>query len=101
MSDETWLIGREVDASKKIVVATGNIVFDFELFIGERSQTKRELNEALVISITLSHVFFDHRESNQTSNVLNTLSKITKRRTPVHTVFVGIDVALNLVGIRH
>ena len=40
MSDETWLIGREVDASKKIVLATGNIVFDFELSIGERSSNK-------------------------------------------------------------
>ena len=34
MSDETWLIGREMDASKKIFVATRNLVFDFELFIG-------------------------------------------------------------------
>jgi len=34
MSDEAWLIGREMDASKKIFVATGNLVFDFELFIG-------------------------------------------------------------------
>jgi len=37
MSDETWLMGREVDASKKkFFVATEIIVFDFELFIGER-----------------------------------------------------------------
>ena len=38
MSDEAWLIGREMDASKKIFVATGNLVFDFELFIGEWRQ---------------------------------------------------------------
>lgn len=37
MSEETWLIGREVDASKKILVITGILVFDFELFIGGRS----------------------------------------------------------------
>ncbi len=36
MSDETWLMDREVDASKKILVATETLVFDFELFIGER-----------------------------------------------------------------
>ena len=36
MSDETWLMGRKVDASKKkFFVATEIIVFDFELFIGE------------------------------------------------------------------
>jgi len=33
MSDEAWLIGRKVDVSKKIFVATGIVVFDFELFI--------------------------------------------------------------------
>ena len=36
MSDETWLIGRKVDASKKIFVATEILLFDFELFIGEQ-----------------------------------------------------------------
>ena len=35
MSNETWLIGRRMDASKKIFVAIRNLVFDFELFIGE------------------------------------------------------------------
>ena len=36
MSDKRWLMGREVDASKKkFFVATEIIVFDFELFIGE------------------------------------------------------------------
>jgi hypothetical protein len=34
MSDETWLIGRKVDASKKIFVVTEILLFDFELFIG-------------------------------------------------------------------
>jgi hypothetical protein len=38
MSYEAWLRGRNGDASKKIFVATGIIVFDFELFIGELSQ---------------------------------------------------------------
>jgi hypothetical protein len=32
MSNEAWLIGREMDASKKIV-ETRILVFDFEIFI--------------------------------------------------------------------
>ena len=35
MSDETWLIAREMDAQRKCLVATVILVFDFELFIGE------------------------------------------------------------------
>ena len=35
MSDEAWLIGRKVDASKEIV-STRISVSDFGLFIGER-----------------------------------------------------------------
>jgi len=31
---------RDVDASKKIFVATGILVFDFELFIGGRCRKK-------------------------------------------------------------
>jgi hypothetical protein len=42
MSDEAWLIGREMDASKKIFVVTKILVFDFELFIGVRGQTKKD-----------------------------------------------------------
>jgi hypothetical protein len=38
MSDETWLIGREMDASKKTFWAIGILVFDFELFIGALGQ---------------------------------------------------------------
>ena len=38
MSDETWLIGHKVDASKKIFVVTEILLFDFELFIGDRRQ---------------------------------------------------------------
>ena len=34
MSNETWLISRKVDASKKIFCGTENLLFDFELFIG-------------------------------------------------------------------
>jgi len=34
MSNETWLISRKVDASKKIFVVTEILLFDFELFIG-------------------------------------------------------------------
>jgi len=33
-SSERWLICRNEDASKKILVAMGILVFDFELFIG-------------------------------------------------------------------
>jgi len=44
MSHETWLIGREMDASKKIIVATRFFVFDFELFIGGRRQKRRDGN---------------------------------------------------------
>ena len=39
---EAWLIGRDMDASKKIFVATGDLVFDFELFIGGRYQCARD-----------------------------------------------------------
>ena len=34
MSEEAWLIGREMDASKKIFIVTRILVYDFELFIG-------------------------------------------------------------------
>jgi hypothetical protein len=40
MSNETWLIGRKVDASKKLICGTENLLFDFELFIG--GQSRRE-----------------------------------------------------------
>jgi hypothetical protein len=43
MSNETWLIGLGVDASKRVLVTTKNLVFGFELFIGVRSQKKGEL----------------------------------------------------------
>ena len=33
MSNEVGLIGREMDASKKILLAMWSLVFDFELFI--------------------------------------------------------------------
>jgi hypothetical protein len=38
MSKEAWLIGRKVDASKNIFVATETLLFDFELFIGGHRQ---------------------------------------------------------------
>ena len=41
MSNEAWLIGREMDASKIIFVVTRILVFDFELFIGELVQKAR------------------------------------------------------------
>ena len=44
MSYEAWLKCRNVDASKKIFVATENILFDFELFIGDRHQKQRADN---------------------------------------------------------
>jgi hypothetical protein len=34
MSNETWLIGCKVDASKKILVVKQILLFDFELFTG-------------------------------------------------------------------
>ncbi len=40
MGDEAWLIGREMDASKKTFMETGIIAFDFELFIGELYQQR-------------------------------------------------------------
>jgi hypothetical protein len=41
MSNETWLIDREMDTSKKILAAMRIIVFDFELFVGERVQKRK------------------------------------------------------------
>jgi hypothetical protein len=41
MSDEAWLISLRADASKKIFVATRNLVFDFELFIGALGQKRK------------------------------------------------------------
>jgi len=38
---ERWLICRNQDASKKIFVVTGILVFDFELCIGVRFQTNK------------------------------------------------------------
>jgi hypothetical protein len=34
MNYEAWLIGRDMDASKKIFVAPGILVFAFEFLIG-------------------------------------------------------------------
>jgi hypothetical protein len=46
MSDETWWIGRKVDASKKkFFLATEIIVFDFELFIGGQREKRRVTSE--------------------------------------------------------
>lgn len=59
------------------------------------------LDKPPVIPIYSSHVFFDHREPNQPSNILDPLSKISKSRTSVHAILVGINVALDLFGIRH
>jgi len=44
LSYATWLISRNVEASKKIFVATGILVFDFELFIGGQLQKLRADN---------------------------------------------------------
>lgn len=63
--------------------------------------TLKVLDNPKFIPIDPLQVFFDHRKSNQTGNILDPLSKITKRRTSVHTVFVGIDITLKLAGIRH
>ncbi len=38
---EAWLIGRNMDASKKILVATRILVCDFELFIGALVKRRR------------------------------------------------------------
>jgi hypothetical protein len=43
ISIETWLIGRNVDASKKIFMTTEILLFDFELFICERAQKDEDL----------------------------------------------------------
>jgi hypothetical protein len=43
MSDEAWLMGRNLDASKELFVATGVLLCNFELFIGELVQKKDEL----------------------------------------------------------
>jgi hypothetical protein len=59
------------------------------------------LDKPPVISIDSSHVFFDHREPNQPSNILDTLSKVTKSGTSVDAILIGVNVALNLPGIRH
>ena len=48
MSNEAWLIGREMDASKKILVATRILVFDFELFIVELRQLTRGCRETIL-----------------------------------------------------
>ena len=42
MSDEAWLIGRDMDASKKIHVAMKISVFDLELFIGVLCQLAKD-----------------------------------------------------------
>ncbi len=55
-------------------------------------------NEELINS---SGVFFDHREPNQSGNILDPLPEIAKRRTSVHAILVGINVALEFAGIRH
>jgi len=41
VSSARWLICRNEDASKKIFVVTGILVFDFELFIGGRFSQNR------------------------------------------------------------
>jgi hypothetical protein len=54
MSGEAWLIGRKVDASKKIFVATGILVFDFELFIGGYGQKTRTNSLKLTVHNVLN-----------------------------------------------
>ena len=44
ISYEAWLIGRNEDVSKKIFVATGILVFHFELLIGGLCQIIRADN---------------------------------------------------------
>jgi hypothetical protein len=44
MSNETWLISRKVDASKKIFCGTENLLFDFELFIGGHRQLVSDID---------------------------------------------------------
>jgi hypothetical protein len=58
-------------------------------------------DKAPFIPINALHIFFDYGKPNQTSNVLDPLPKIAERRAPVHTVFVRVNVALDLAGIRH
>jgi hypothetical protein len=110
-----------VDASKKTFMATGILVFDFELFIGDRCDLLANiqiqytcasvgavrllpgvvLDKPPVIPIYSSHVFFDHREPNQPSNILDPLSKIAKSCTSVQAILVGVNIALDLPSIRH
>jgi len=47
-SSERWLIYRNEDASKKIFVATENLLFDFEFFIGD------QFTSILHVSVALS-----------------------------------------------
>jgi len=47
ISYETWFKYRNMDASKKIFVSTEILVFDFELFIGDRRQKNKELMTTL------------------------------------------------------
>jgi len=49
---------RDMDALKKIVIATENSVFDFELFIGERSQKQRAGSISKVPTLLQYWVFF-------------------------------------------
>ncbi len=71
MSDEAWLIGREMDASKKISWATEILVFDFELFIGGRCEK--------------GSVTFEDRGSRQ----LHKLSALRQCRTSLFFIAVG------------
>ena len=41
MSNEAWLIGREMDDSKEVLVVIRIFVFDFELFIGSPRKITR------------------------------------------------------------
>jgi len=57
MGDEAWLIGRKVDASKKIFWATEFIVFDIELFIGVRREIMRVDNPFKLPSLLRQKAF--------------------------------------------
>ena len=62
ISLEGWLIGREMDASKKSFVATRNLVFDFELFIGGRFQLISNIRCYVVILKSQRKFFYGKRD---------------------------------------
>ena len=70
MSYEAWLIGRKVDASRRNFCGSRDIVFDFEVFIGE-------LRQNLTLDVSENRYRFSRREADEVHEASIALNGMT------------------------